>query len=120
MPDVGRQYEDTARSDREDTVVTVQLAGPRDDVLGLLGLIGVPAEPASRLDFEDDRRRLVRPVSPIGNEGALPTNCIVTISVDLSARQVKRRDWVYTIPFHSARFRHAGTPADTADSEPIV
>src|SRR5215212_4662977 len=99
MPDVGRQYEDTARSDREDTVVTVQLAGPRDDVLGLLGLIGVPAEPASRLDFEDDRRRLVRPVSPIGNEGALPTNCIVTISVDLRAAGQTSRLGPYH-PFH--------------------
>src|SRR3954462_9706451 len=99
MTDVGRQHEDAARTHREDAVVTLQLAGSGDDVLGLFGLIGVPAEPAARLDLEDDGRRLIRPVSPIGDEGPLPTNGIVAIPVDLPAWQVERRYRVHTIPF---------------------
>jgi hypothetical protein len=120
MPNVGRQYEDAAWSDREDAVVSVQFPGSRDAVLGLLGLIGVPAEPASRLDLEDNRRRLVRAVSPLGHESALPANGIVAIPVDLRARQVESRDRVHTIPFHSDTPRQAGAPTDTAHAEPIV
>ena len=52
----------------------MQLTGPGDDALGLLGLIGVPAESRARPDLEDDRRRLVRTMSSIGDEDALPTN----------------------------------------------
>src|SRR5215213_10038180 len=99
MADVGRQHEDAARTDREDAVITAQLAGSGDDILSLFGLIGVPAEPAARLDLEDDRRRLVRPVSPIGDEGPLPTNGIITVPMDLGAWQVERRYRVHTIPF---------------------
>src|SRR5215217_3285451 len=99
MADVGRQHEDAARTDREGAVITAHLAGSGDDVLSLFGLIGVPAEPAARLDLEDDRRRLVRPVSPIRNEGPLPTNGIVAVPMDLRPRQVERRNRVHTIPF---------------------
>jgi hypothetical protein len=77
----------------------VQLAGSSDDVLRLLGLIGVPAKSLARLDLEDDWRRLVCAVTPIRDEGALPANCIVAIPVDLCARQVKCRDRLHAIPF---------------------
>ena len=122
VPDVGREHENAARPDREDAVVTMQLARPGDDVLRLLGLVGVPAESRARLDLEDDRGRLVRAVSAVGDEGTLPTHRIVALAVDLRARQVKRRDRVHTIPFtfESGRSCRAGTPTDTAHAEPIV
>ena len=42
----------------------LQLAVSSDDILGLLGRIGVPAKTPSRLDLIDDRRRLSRACPP--------------------------------------------------------
>ncbi len=76
----------------------MQLAGAGDDVLGLLGLIGVPAESRARLDLEDDRRRCVRPMSAVGNKRSLPANCVVAFAVDVRSRQVERWDWIHAFP----------------------
>jgi len=121
VPHIGWQDEDATRANGEDAVVALQLAGPGNNVLRLLCLIGVPAEATTRLDFEDDRRRCVRAVSAVGDEGPLPANRVVAITMELCARQVKRRYRVNTIPFRfeSDRFCLAGTTSDTTSAAPI-
>src|SRR5262245_36664321 len=64
-----------------------QLAGPSEDVLGLLGGIGVPAEPSAGLDLVDDGRGRRRPVSAIGGERARPSHRRVVHSSDLRTRK---------------------------------
>jgi hypothetical protein len=45
-----RQHEHAARADRVGrSVFEIELALPRDDVLRLLGRVGVPTEPLARL-----------------------------------------------------------------------
>src|SRR5262249_52212219 len=65
----------------------LQLALAGDDVLGLLGGVGVPAELAARLDLVDDGRGLARAVAAIDHEGALPTDGRVVGSANLRAIQ---------------------------------
>jgi hypothetical protein len=95
---IGRHDEDTTWADREDAVVPLQLARTGNDVLRLLGLIGVPAEATTRLDLEDDRRRRFSTVSSIEDKGSMLTNRVVSIAVELDTWQIKRRHWVHTIP----------------------
>jgi len=57
MPDRRWNDEHAAGTDRVlAAVFQPQLAAAGKDVLRLLGRVGVPAEPAARLDLVDDRR----------------------------------------------------------------
>ena len=52
-----RQHEDAAGADgMRRSIFEIELAGPGDDILRLLGRVGVPAEPLARLDLVDNGR----------------------------------------------------------------
>jgi hypothetical protein len=80
----------------------MQHARAGDDVLRLLGGIGVPAQPRARFDLIDDRRRRGRPaVSAIDRESASPFDRWLTLCPNLSAREfLGSNDWML-VPFLS-------------------
>jgi hypothetical protein len=84
----GREDENAAGPDLVlGAVFQPQLAGASEDVLRLLGGVGVPAEPSAGLDLVDDGRGRRRPVSAIGGERARPSHRRVVHSSDLRTRK---------------------------------
>ena len=77
VPHVRRQHEHAARPDRIVAVLGLQLALAGDDVLRLLGGVGVPAELPAGLDLVDDGRGLARPVAAIDREGRFPADSLI-------------------------------------------
>ncbi|SRR6266404_60872 len=82
-----RSWEDknATRLDRiSGAIFHMQLATAGNNVLGLFGSIGVPAEPASGLDLVNNRRRLGRPVSSIEHKSTVLTDRWVIRSSNLN------------------------------------
>ena len=83
-----RQDENAARPDLVlAAVFQAKFAGAREDILRLLGRIGMPAEAAARLDLIDDGRGRGRSVPAISRERAGSSHRGIIYAADLRARK---------------------------------
>jgi hypothetical protein len=85
------QHEDTSRPHLVGgAVLEMEFAVAGNDVLRLLGRIGVPAKPAARFDLVDDGRRCRRAVTAIHRKGAGPAHRGIVFAPHLRARKLVR------------------------------